>query len=101
MALNTAQLSLIEQRLANEAPSLALCYVLWAFLGWVGAHRFYVGRGRSAVMLILCFIIVIGFIWWLIDVALIPEMVRERRNQIRQRLITEMLAAQGESLAVA
>lgn len=95
MALSTAQLSLIEQRVANDGPSTAIAYLFWFFLGLVSAHRFYLGRGGTAVLQILSYFIVIGFIWLLIDGFLIPGMIRERKDRIRQRMTTELLAHAG------
>lgn len=91
MGLSAAELSLIEQRIANEAPSLGVAYFLWLFLGLFSAHRFYVGRTGSAVAQIASYFILIGFVWLLLDAALIPGMVRDRREAIRQRITTDML----------
>src|SRR5690349_1865524 len=44
MTLSTQEQMLIEQRVANEAKSTGLAYVLWFFLGGLGMHRFYLGR---------------------------------------------------------
>lgn len=73
----------------EERKSTTVAYLLWFFLGGVGAHRFYLGRPGSAVgMLALNFLgwptlgIGLGFlllgafaIWWVVDVFLIPGMV--------------------------
>ena len=84
MALSTAELSLIEQRVTNDGPSTGAAYLLWFFLWFVSAHRFYLGRPGTAVLQILSYFIVIGFVWILIDAFLIPGMIREKRNEIRQ-----------------
>lgn len=101
MALSTAQLSLIEQRVANDGPSTAVAYLFWLFLGLVSAHRFYLGRAGTAILQILTYFILVGFIWLLIDGFLIPGMIREKRDQIRQRMTTELLAHAGTADAVA
>ncbi|MBJ7379051.1 MAG: TM2 domain-containing protein [Sphingobium sp.] len=92
MALNTAQLTLIEQRITNQGPSAAVAYLLWFFLGIVSGHRFYLGRPASAILQIISYFILIGFIWLLIDAFLIPGMVRDKQDGIRQRLMTDMMA---------
>ncbi len=100
MALSTAQLSLIEQRVANDGPNTVVAYLLWFFLGVFSAHRFYLGRGSSAVLQILCNIILIGLIWVLIDAFLIPGMIREKKDAIRQRMMTELMAHGGGDTAI-
>lgn len=97
MPLSTAQLSLIEQRVANDGPSTAVAYLFWLFLGIVSAHRFYLGRAGSAVLQILSYFVLIGFIWLLIDGFLIPGMIREKRDAIRQKMTTELLAHAGSA----
>lgn len=93
MALSTAQLSLIEQRVANDAPSTAGAYLLWFFLGAVSAHRFYLGKPGTAILFIVLWItVIIPPIWWIVDGFLIPGIIREKKDQIRQRMTTELLA---------
>jgi TM2 domain-containing membrane protein YozV len=91
MPLTTEQRMLIEMRVANESPSTATAYLLWIFLWFVSAHRFYLGRPGSAILQILCYFIVVGFIWVLIDAFLIPGMIRDKQDEIRRRLELEAL----------
>jgi TM2 domain-containing membrane protein YozV len=93
MALSTAELSLVEQRVANDGSSIVVAYLLWLFLWFVSAHRFYLGRPGTAILQILTYFIGIGFIWVLIDAFLIPQMIRDRNDEIRQRLMMELRAA--------
>ena len=95
MALSTAQLSLIEQRVANDAPNIVVAYLLWFFLGILSGHRFYLGRPGTAILQILSYLILIGGIWWLIDAFLIPGIIRQAKDAIRQRLTTDFLAHSG------
>ena len=85
-----------------EKKSLLVAYILWFFLGYVGAHRFYLGRplsglimlALSAVTLVLSFVSfgVLGFLWfvvglwWLIDALLIPGMAAGRNSRIADRV---------------
>ena len=92
MALTTAELSLIEQRVANDGPSTGVAYLLWLFLWWVSAHRFYLGRPGTAILQILSYFILIGFIWVLIDGFLIPGMIRNKKDEIRTRVMTQLSA---------
>lgn len=54
--------------------STLVTYLLWFFLGALAVHRFYLGRPLSAVL----FILTLGGVglWWLLDLFLIPGMVR-------------------------
>ena len=99
MPLSTAELSLIEQRVANDGPSTGVAYLLWLFLWFLSAHRFYLGRPGTAILQIMCYFILIGFVWLLIDAFLIPSMIRERRNEIRQRIALQMSADHRPVLA--
>ena len=57
-----------------EKKSLLVAYLLWIFLGYVGAHRFYLGRplsgfimlALSTVTLILTFVSfgLLSFLWF-------------------------------------
>lgn len=92
MALSTAELSLVEQRVSNDGPSTGVAYLLWLFLWPVSGHRFYLGRPGTAIVQILSYFLVIGLVWLLIDAFLIPAMIREKKNEIRHRVVTELSA---------
>ncbi|MBB2969628.1 TM2 domain-containing protein [Mesorhizobium sp. RMAD-H1] len=95
MGLSTEQRILIEQRITNEAKSVGAAYLLWFFLWFVSGHRFYLGRPGTAILQILSFFILVGFIWVLIDLFLIPGMVREQKDDIRRRLTADAMIAHG------
>jgi|SRR5690554_1971366 len=74
------------QPFAGDFVELLITLVLWLFLGWIAAHRWY--RKKSPfwnIVFIICFwggiagsvitgiplLGTIGFIWWLIDLILI------------------------------
>ncbi len=84
---------------ANK-KSTGLAYAFWFFLGGFGAHRFYLGRTGSAVVLLILTVltlltwwfglglvtgVVVG-IWALIDAFLIPGMAREFNNNLIAKL---------------
>lgn len=73
----------IHEQLVYEAhrKSTGASYLLWFFLGFLGAHRFYLGRTGTGIMQLLMCLSVVGIIplafWWLIDGFMIPGMVRD------------------------
>lgn len=87
-----------------EKKSLLVAYLLWFFLGYVGAHRFYLGRpvsgfvmlALSAVTLVitlvsfgfLSFLWVVVGLWWLVDALLIPGIVAGRNTRIADRIFS-------------
>jgi len=90
MTLSTNEQLLIEQRVGNDGKNVVVAYLLWLFLGVFSAHRFYLGRPGTAILQILSYFIVIGVVWWAVDLFLIPGMVRDKNNQLRVRLGREI-----------
>ncbi|MCB0157849.1 MAG: TM2 domain-containing protein [Caldilineaceae bacterium] len=96
MSTETRKLMQFE---ANK-KSVGVAYLLWAFFGGFGAHRFYLGRsGSGAVILILTIVslllalVGIGFItgiipaiWVFVDLFLIPGMARSYNSELANRL---------------
>jgi TM2 domain-containing membrane protein YozV len=104
MALSTEQLMLVEQRIANDKKSTVVAYLLWFFFGGLGVHRFYLGKsGSGAAMLALTIlgfltaVIYIGValllvvaIWLIVDAFLIPGLIAQSTQELRQRLQLEI-----------
>lgn len=93
--LSDTQRMIIEQRITNDKPSTAAAYLMCIFLGVLGAHRFYLGRvGTGVVMVILTltfFGLIITAFWAFIDLFLIPSMIRDKVDTMRSRLMLEMI----------
>jgi TM2 domain-containing membrane protein YozV len=80
----------------TQKKSVGLAYVLLIFLGWFGAHRFYLGRTGSGIALIvltgLSFVgsfILIGLLgyfvvaaWLFVDLFLTAGMVSEYNTRL-------------------
>ena len=94
--LTTQDRILIEQRITNERPSAGVAYLLLIFLGVLGAHRFYLGRVGSGIAMLLISLTIVGLvvtvIWAIIDLFLIPSIIREKVEGMRQRLTAEALS---------
>lgn len=86
MTLSTDEQLLIETRVGNDGKNIVVAYLLWLCLGVFSAHRFYLGRPGTAILQILSYFVLIGFLWWVIDFFLIPGMVRQENNELRVRL---------------
>jgi TM2 domain-containing membrane protein YozV len=109
MTLQTQDFMLIEQRIANEAKSTGVAYLLWVFTGGLGGHRFYLGRAGSGLLMLFLFIvgwatIMVGVgaflliavaLWVLIDAFLIPGMIQRDRNRLRSELTSQALNIVG------
>lgn len=79
---------------------MGVAYLLWFFLGGFGVHRFYLGRTGSAIAILLLTVVgamltyvVVGFIvllvplvWLLVDLFLIPGIVRQHNNNLIQQI---------------
>jgi len=88
--LSTNEQLLIETRVGNDGKSPLIAYLLWFFLGIFSAHRFYLGRPGTAILQILSYFILIGFLWWVIDFFLVPGMIRQENDRLRWRLKNEL-----------
>ena len=90
MGLSTNDMIFIEQRIANERKSTGAAYLLWFFLGFLSAHRFYLGKPVSAILQILSYFILVGFVWWFLDFFLIPSIIEDDIDDKRFRLVSQM-----------
>jgi TM2 domain-containing membrane protein YozV len=115
MTLSTEQQILIEQRINNDAKSPGIAYALWFFLGLLGAHRFYLGKTTSGILMLcltiasyITMIIFIGFfgllavlIWWVVDAFTINKVIQQEKEAMRARLTQESTPAPAAAEAVA
>lgn len=90
----------------SAKKSAGLGYVLWFFLGWIGVHRFYLGRTGSDIAMLVITIVswillfvgigLLGFaaiaIWLIVDAFLIPGIAREHNQALMQRIETGLKA---------
>ena len=74
---------LIESRVANERKSAGAAYFLWFFLGFLSAHRFYLGKPVTAILQIFSYFLIIGFVWWIVDLFLIPSIINDKLDETR------------------
>jgi TM2 domain-containing membrane protein YozV len=83
-----------------QKKSMLVAFLLWFFLGSLGAHRFYAGRIGTAIVQVLLTLIGgaltlagIGFVvlgvvglWLIVDIFLLPGMIRAHNVALASRL---------------
>jgi TM2 domain-containing membrane protein YozV len=71
-------------------------YALWFFLGYFGAHNFYLKRTGIAVAQLILTLTIVGlaitFFWHLVDAFLIPGWVRRENTKLAWTLGAAPLA---------
>lgn len=94
-----------------EGKNTLVAYLLWWFLGWAGVHRFYLGRvktGFAQLLLVIIgwatFIFVIGyvllviwFIWWMLDAYFTYQMVAEENAKLGVEISSFSFSKSGSS----
>lgn len=96
---------LVEAKVNNLKKSTGTAYLLLLLLGSFGAHRFYLGKiGTAWTQVILFFlgILTLGLLWlplglWLlIDLTLVPSMVRDHMEIVRKEARLEVIALSAD-----
>jgi len=60
------------------SKDVVVAYLLWFFLGMIGAHRFYLGHAGMGILYLFTFG---GFgIGWIIDAIIMPQLVYQANN---------------------
>ncbi|MGY6250486.1 TM2 domain-containing protein [Bosea thiooxidans] len=71
-----------QQNIVFQVPlkSTGIAYLLWLFLGFAGAHKFYLGRPMIGLLYLLTF----GFlgVGMIVDLFTIPSQVRGANNEL-------------------
>lgn len=73
----------LEDLYAYRRKRRDVAWLLWGTLGWLGAHRFYLGRDFSG--LVLLFTGGGGLLWWMADAFLLDRMVEAHNEQQETR----------------
>ena len=88
--LTERELLILRQEVDSRKKSVAATWLLWLFLGELGAHRFYLGRVGSGIAMLLT----LGglLIWALVDAFLIPGMLRANKREVEAEVLQEIAA---------
>lgn len=115
--LDLYELAILESEMKWRTKSGPLAFVLWWFLGVLGAHHFYLGRWLAGIgKLVLALLIaggtvfslfgdsdspvgllvtvlgVVLAVWWFISVFFIPRQIRRQAYAGERKLIDEIIA---------
>ncbi len=63
----------------GNQPDVLISYILWFFLGGLGIHHLYMGRGVG-IWLVALITFQGLFVWWFIDLFLIPGSCAKNRG---------------------
>src|SRR5699024_1377463 len=102
----------------RKQKNVAVAFILWFFLGWAGAHRFYTDRIGSGIVMLginireaICYVIglerlyvifvflilLIGFIlslaflvWWIVDAVKLQDVINYMNAQIEADIINSV-----------
>ncbi|MBE0313558.1 TM2 domain-containing protein [Xanthomonas citri pv. punicae] len=86
--LTSQELHLLASEMDRRKKSTATTWILWFFLGNIGAHRYYLGKIGTGVAMTLtlgCF-----GIWTLIDIFLNNGMINKKNTEIESGIISEL-----------
>ncbi|MBM7569128.1 TM2 domain-containing protein [Paenibacillus sacheonensis] len=94
--LDTRELLLLDQEVRSQGKSMLVAYILWFFLGGFGAHRFYVKRTGTAIVMLILTLTIVGAvvtgIWALIDAFLLHGIVKEENDKLEGRILNDLLS---------
>ncbi|MDR6225772.1 TM2 domain-containing protein [Desmospora profundinema] len=109
--LDSKSLSIAQTELENQKKTNLVAYLLWFFVGYFGAHRFYVGRTGSGITMLLLFlfgailsVFLIGIpmmiavgIWVIVDAFLLYRYVQEENIKKEREILTALAARQQQT----
>lgn len=102
--VDVSQRLLEEQIFANRQKKAFIAYILLFLLGGLGVHRFYLGLNTSGLIYLGLFVLgliipitfVAIFIWWIVDIFMIPSLTETANLDIRADIRTELGEMKGE-----
>jgi hypothetical protein len=74
---------ILAELYAYERKRPWVAWLLWFTLGLFGAHRFYLGRPLTGLLMLFSF--GGGLLWWFVDLFLVRRMLREHSQEQEHR----------------
>ncbi|WP_300560068.1 TM2 domain-containing protein [Companilactobacillus sp.] len=106
--LSAQELMMVSSTVERNAKSAVAAYLLWWFFGWMGGHRYYMGKTGSAVIMTLLFWIgaplfflggvvgpIITGIWGLVDVFFIHNWLNDNKTIVERDAINQILISKN------
>ncbi len=85
-ALTPQQKQYVVSTLPSRTKSVTTAYILWAVFG---VYYFYLNKPVRNILLWITWCILIGMIWWLIDLFRMKGLVGEYNRKAAEKLIAE------------
>lgn len=91
MMSSEIEIKKMEASLMYKEKNMVVAYLLWFFLGAFGGHRFYLGKTKSAIGMLVLFILGIltggillipFYIWFLVDAYFVYKITNEHNDEI-------------------
>lgn len=94
--LTPEQVLMVQNETAKNSKNPVVAFVLWGFLGYFAAHRFYLGNtGYAVAMLLLGWATL--FIWPIVDGFFIMKRIREVNAEVEEQAVIKVKAMTGNN----
>ncbi|MDF2960242.1 MAG: hypothetical protein K0S39_1977 [Paenibacillus sp.] len=101
LQLDTRELLLLDAEVKRKGKNMAIAYILWYFLGILGAHQFYTGRTAIGVIQLVLSLTVLGLfvtvVWWIVDAFLLYNWVNQRNVAVESEVLDYLFYNRGSS----
>ncbi|RHW49747.1 TM2 domain-containing protein [Bombilactobacillus bombi] len=91
---------LVNSEIEKRRKNPVIAYLLWFLLGFMGGHRYYMGKTGSAVAMTLIFWLLVWIfglgaiitgIWAIVDVFLISGWLKDDQEKIENKVAQDII----------